>query len=85
MIGDPLLPGGENDTLACAFPAAAMPITGAPGTPNGVALADAADGGPVPTSFVAVTVHVYAVPLTSPVTVIGDAAPLALWLPQVAV
>jgi hypothetical protein len=34
----------------------------------GVTGADGADGGPVPTLFVAVTVKVYAVPFTRPVT-----------------
>jgi hypothetical protein len=38
---------------------------------------DGADAGPVPAAFVAVTVKVYAVPLVSPVTVIGLAVPLA--------
>jgi hypothetical protein len=38
---------------------------------------DGADAGPVPAVFVAVTVKVYAVPLVSPVTVIGLAVPLA--------
>jgi len=37
--------------------------------------ADTADGGPVPTLFVAVTVTRYAVPLVSPVTVADRATP----------
>jgi hypothetical protein len=32
---------------------------------------DGADGGPVPTAFVAVTMNVYDVPFVRPVTVIG--------------
>ena len=31
----------------------------------------------MPTAFLAVTVNVYAVPLASPITVIGDADPVA--------
>jgi len=42
---------------------------------------DAAEGRPVPALFVAVTVKVYAVPLASPVTVIGDAGPVAVTPP----
>ena len=36
------------------------------------------EAAPVPTALVAVTEHVYVVPFVRPVTVIGDAAPLAL-------
>ena len=45
---------------------------------GGVTLFDAADAGPVPEAFVAVTVNVYAVPLVNPVTTIGEPAPLAV-------
>ena len=45
---------------------------------TGDTLLDDADAGPVPAAFVAVTVNVYAVPLVSPVTVIGLAAPIAV-------
>ena len=48
---------------------------------GGVTLLEGADAGPVPTELVAVTVKVYAVPLVSPVTVIGLADPLAVRLP----
>ena len=47
------------------------------GTVDGVTEFDAALGALVPTAFVAVTVNVYDVPLTSPVTVIGLADPVA--------
>jgi hypothetical protein len=60
------------------LPAAAPTIAGAPGTVAGVTLFEGADASPVPTAFVAVTVKVYAVPLASPVTVMGEAAPLTL-------
>jgi hypothetical protein len=45
---------------------------------DGVTLLLAALGDPVPMLFVAVTVNVYAVPLVRPVTVSGDADPLAV-------
>ena len=71
MIADPpLLAGAVNVTLACALPAVAVPMVGAPGTVAGVTLLDVLDAGPVPTALVAVTVKVYAVPLVSPLTVI---------------
>jgi hypothetical protein len=43
--------------------------------PLGVTAFDAADGAPGPTTLVAVTVKVYAVPLVNPVTAIGLLAP----------
>ena len=58
-----------NVTLACALPAVAVPMLGAPGTVAGVTLFEAAEAAPVPTALVAVTVKVYAVPLERPVTV----------------
>jgi hypothetical protein len=42
----------------------------------GVTLLDAALGALVPMALVAVTVKVYAVPVVSPVTVMGDAPPV---------
>ena len=58
-------------TLACALPAVAAPIVGAPGTPPvGVTLLDAADAGPMPLALVAFTLKVYAVPLARPMTLI---------------
>ncbi|HET7549055.1 MAG TPA: hypothetical protein VFJ86_14890 [Usitatibacter sp.] len=65
----PSLAGAVKVTVAWALPAVAVPIVGAPGTVAGVTLFDAADAGPVPTAFVAVTVKVYAVPFVSPLTV----------------
>ena len=68
MIGlPPLLAGAVKVTVACALPAVAVPMVGAPGTPAGVTLFEAAEAGPVPIALVAVTVKVYAVPLVSPV------------------
>ena len=57
----PVLVGAVNATLALALPAEAVPIVGAPGTVTdgvGVTLFDAAEDGPDPTLFVAVTVKV---------------------------
>jgi len=79
MIAEPpLLAGGVKATEACALPALAVPMVGAPGTVAGVTEFDGAEAGPGPTAFVAVTVKVYAVPFASPVTVIGEAAPVAV-------
>jgi len=50
--------GGVKVTLACALPAVAVPIVGAPGGAAGVTGMEAADGGPIPMVFVAVTVKV---------------------------
>jgi hypothetical protein len=44
----------------------------------GVTLLDALEAEPVPAEFVAVTLKLYAVPLVRPVTVKGEAAPLAV-------
>jgi hypothetical protein len=48
---------------------------------TGVTLFEAALAGLVPPGVDAVTVKVYAVPLVSPVTVIGDDDPVAVILP----
>ena len=55
-------------------------MVGGPGTVvvAGVTLFEAAEGLLVPTLFVAVTVKVYAVPLTSLGTVMGEAPPVAV-------
>jgi hypothetical protein len=69
----PSLAGAVKVTVACALPAVAVPMVGAPGAVAGavgVTTFDGADGGPVPMLFVAVTVKVYALPFASPVTVI---------------
>jgi len=47
-------------------------------------MGEVADG-PVPSAFVAVTVNVYAVPFTNPVTVIGEPGPEAVKPPGLAV
>jgi hypothetical protein len=72
----PLLPGAVQDTDTCALPGVTMPIVGAPGTVRGVVEDDALEAMPVPATFVAVTVNVYAVPLVRPVTTTGEVAPV---------
>jgi hypothetical protein len=52
---------------------------------RGVTLLDAADGKLLPTLLVATTVQDTDAPLLRPATTIGDAVPLILWLPEVAV
>lgn len=71
VIGEPpLSAGGVQVTTDEAFwPDVAFTLSGAVGGPDGTAGAEAADAGPVPIAFVAVTVNVYGVPLVSPVTV----------------
>ena len=59
------------------LPAVAVTAVGAPGTVNGVTAALADDAREVPATLVAVTVNVYAVPLTRPVTVRLDAVAAA--------
>ena len=86
MIAEPpVLAGAVNATETDAFPAVAVPIVGAPGTVAGVTLFEAAEAALFPLAFVAITVHVTAVPLVRPVTVIGEVEPDTLWLEQVAV
>jgi hypothetical protein len=58
-------------------PPAKMPI----GATAGVTLFDAALSGPKPIALVAATVNVYGVPFVRPVTLKGDAAPVAVMPP----
>jgi hypothetical protein len=76
MAVPPFEPGSVQVTVAFGELVKAIPLTllavpmvGAPGTVAGTAAADAADAGPVPAAFVAVTVKVYEVPLVRPDTV----------------
>jgi hypothetical protein len=83
MTEPPLNAGGVNATVACVLPAVAVPIVGALGTVNGVTLLEAADSALLPAMLVACTVNVYAVPLASPETTMGDAAPVPVKPPGV--
>jgi hypothetical protein len=82
IAAPPLLAGGVKLTVACALPAVAVPMVGAPGTVAGVTLFEAADAGPVPTELVAVTVNVYAVPLARPATVQAEVAHVPVCPPE---
>ena len=62
-------------------------MVGAPGTPigaAGVTLLEAVEAADDPIALIAFTEHVTAVPLVSGETIIGDAVPLEVTLPQVA-
>jgi hypothetical protein len=74
----PLLAGAAKDTEICALPAVAVTPVGGSGAVAGVTLFEGADGGPFPSTFVAATVKVYAVPLVKPVTVRGLLGPEAV-------
>jgi hypothetical protein len=54
----PFDPGGVQDTVAAALPAAAVTPVGAPGTAAGVTLFDGDEAGPGPMLLLAVTVNV---------------------------
>jgi hypothetical protein len=54
----PLVAGAVHDTFAWPPPGVAAAFVGAPGTTGTVLATDAADGAPVPTPFVALTVQV---------------------------
>jgi hypothetical protein len=58
MAEPPLEAGAVKVTVACALPAVAVPMVGAPGTVAGVTLFEAAEAALVPTALVAVTVKV---------------------------
>ena len=59
MIAEPPLSAGAVKlTVAWPLPAVAVTPVGASGTVRGVTAFEAADGGPVPAAFVALTVNV---------------------------
>jgi hypothetical protein len=58
MALPPLEAGAVKATLACAFPAVATGLVGAPGTVNGVTADDAVDATELPAALVATTVKV---------------------------
>jgi hypothetical protein len=73
----PSSPGASNATVAEVSPGVTDVIVGAPGVVAvGVTELEGAEAELVPTAFVAVTVHVTAVPLARPVTAIGDVVPV---------
>ena len=66
------------------FPGAAVAPVGEPGTVRGVTLADGDDSRLLAKALLALTVHVTAVPLMRPLTMIGEPAPVANVEPQIA-
>ena len=58
MALPPLETGAVKATLACAFPAVATGLVGAPGTVLGVTAADGAEAKELPTALMATTVKV---------------------------
>ena len=62
-------PPPVNDAVIVPDPVADAALNVRTAGGDGVTLFDAAEGGPVPIAFVAVTLNVYAVPLARPVTV----------------
>ncbi len=59
VIGDPpLLAGAVNATTIWPTPGVAPVTDGAPGAPAVTTARDGADAGPIPTRFLATTVHV---------------------------
>jgi len=83
VIADPpVFVGAVKLTVALPLLTVAEILIGTPGAVvAGVTADDALEAVPVPTELVATTVKVYAVPLVSPVTVIGDEEPVAVRLP----
>jgi hypothetical protein len=77
----PVFAGAVKLTVALPLLTVALMPVGVPGAVTvsaGVTAEEAPDAVPVPMALDAVTVKVYAVPLVSPVTVIGDDVPLAV-------
>ena len=65
----PVLEGAVQETTTCVLPNTPETPVGEPGTIAGTTAPDTLDDAPVPTTFVAVTVNMYDVPLVRPVTV----------------
>jgi hypothetical protein len=78
MTLPPLTTGTVKLTTACVLPLTPVTAVGAPGAVIGITEEEALEALPVPALLVAVTVNVYAVPLVSPVTVMGEALPVAV-------
>ena len=75
MIGlPPLKAGALNVTAIWALPGATAGAAGGSGTVDGITVAEAPESGPVPSAFLAATVHVYVLPFVRLETVMGDAA-----------
>ncbi len=77
IAAPPFVAGAVNVTEAAPLPGVAVPMVGVPGTVDGMTVFDAADAGPVPIAFVAVTLQVYVLPFVNDATTIGLEAPEA--------
>jgi len=77
IAAPPLYPGAVNDTATSPFAGVTTPMVGASGTVAGVT-ATVAEATLGPAALVATTEQVYAVPLVNPVTVSGEARPVAV-------
>src|SRR5882724_10644015 len=71
----PLSAPGVNATVIDALPRVTPVMVGGSGTAAGTTGSDGVEALLVPTPLVAVTVHVYVLPLVRPATTMGDAAP----------
>ena len=70
MISDPPLDAGAaHVTSACVLPPVAVTLVGAPRTAAGLTILDGVDLSLSPTLFVATTMNVYEVPLSSSLNV----------------
>ncbi len=76
VIGLPPSKGAVKATLICALPGCAVGWAGGSGTRFGITVAEAGEAALEPCEFVAVSVHVYVLPLVRPRTMIGEAGPL---------
>jgi len=85
MPDPPVDDGAVHERATCALPEVALLSIGEPADVAGVTLFDAADATLVPIPFVAVTVNVYEVPFTRPVTVMGLPVDVAENPPELAV
>jgi hypothetical protein len=80
VIGDPpSLAGGVHETTACVSPASAVTLAGALGGLAGTTNAKF-EFGPVPTEFVACTQQTYWTGMSSALTVIGEVAPVPVFV-----
>jgi len=80
----PLDTGAAKLTVACALPAVAVPMVGAPGAMAGVTVFEIAEDTLMPAALCAATVHVTGVPFARPVTTRGEPGPSIVAAPQVA-
>jgi hypothetical protein len=78
MVLPPSEAGALNATLACALPAVATGLVGAPGTILGITDPDTAEATEFPAALVATTVKVYDTLVVKPVTTSGELTPVVV-------